>query len=135
MSILNIIRADFEEFILLDPSVPDDLRKSLKVKERMPVFIDRLAAEIKQVESKGIALDRIKIKEIVYSLTGMFVHMLKTRAHEMQMSDAARSVARKEFEGDELTNKLDKEGNADLSEELGVIITDKGAAHAGRKAH
>lgn len=126
MTLQEIIRSDFEEFIRLDPTVPLALKNSLRLKERVPAFVDKLTGEIQASERAGIILDRHKIKRIVYSLSGMFVHLLKMKAHEMEMSDLARSAKKDSIEGDEIIKKFDDQGNADLSEELGIIITDKG---------
>ncbi len=126
MTLQEIIRSDFEEFIRLDPTVPLALKNSLRLTERVPAFVDKLTAELQGAERAGIILDRHKIKGIVYNLSGMFVHLLKTKAHEMEMSDLARSAKKDSIEGDEIIKKFDDQGNADLSEELGIIITDKG---------
>jgi hypothetical protein len=125
MSIREIVRADFEEFIRIDPSVPNGLRSSLKLKERVPSFVDRIAAEIIQVEVSGVKFTREDIKMMVYDLSRIFVHLLKTKAHEAEMSDLARAAMKNQIEGDEIIQKLDKDGNADLTDELGVIIKDK----------
>lgn len=132
MSFKEMIRADFEEFIRIDPSVPDGLRNSLRLTERVPAFIDKLAGEFMEAERAGIKFDRHKIKSTVYSLTATFVHLLKTKAQEMEMSDAAKSALKTEIEGDEIAKKFDDQGNADLSEELGIIITDKGVSDGRR---
>jgi hypothetical protein len=126
MTLRELIRADFDEFIRLDPSVPEALKNSLRLTERVPAFVDKLTNEVKNAERAGHRLDRLKIKEMVYSLTGLFVHLLKTKANEMEMSDMAKSAMKTSIEGDEIIKKFDDQGNADLSEELGVIITDKG---------
>ncbi len=126
MTNLEIIRSDFEEFIRLDPSVPEGLRNSLRLTERVPAFVDNLAKEIAMVERRGIKLDRLKIKELVYSLSAFFVHNLRTKADQMHMSDLAKTAIRTKTEGDELIQKMDDQGNADLSEELGIVIQDKG---------
>ncbi len=132
MTTIEIIREDFAEFIRVDPSVPEELRNSLRLTERVPKFVDNLAEQIHQIEARGIKLDRAKLKMMVYSLSGMFVHMLKTKANQMQMSEIAKSALKKDLEGDELTQKLDDQGNGDLTEELGIIITDKVVSNGGR---
>lgn len=126
MSVQEYVRDDFEEFIRLDPSVPKELRDSLRLKERTPKFLDNLTDEIIKCELAGIKLDRMKIKQMVYSLAAFFVRALKTQAEEMAMSDLARSARKAELEGDPVANKLDDHGNGDLTEELGIKIVDKG---------
>lgn len=125
MSMKDMVRADFEEFIRLDPLVPEGLRGSLRLRERVPQFVDNLARELSEAEAQGITFDRYKIKEIVYSLSKLFVGLLKTRADEMEMSDIAKTAARRALEGDPIKQKFDKDGNADLSDEFGIIIKDK----------
>jgi len=126
MTLRDMVRADFAEFVKVDPAVPEDLRRALRTNERVPGFIDRLAQELQQVEDNGIKLDRLKIKMVVYELTATFVGLLKHRANEMEMSDIAKSHARRVIqEQEEILNKFDKDGNADFTEEYGFKITDK----------
>lgn len=122
MTIQEMVRADFEEFIRLDPAVPPELKTSLRLKERVPDFMDRLAKEIAQVEAGGIKLDRHKIKQLVYNLSAFFVHCMKVQADQMYMSDIAKTAVKKHSQELE---KFDKDGNADLTEEFGIIIKDK----------
>ncbi len=124
MSLRDIVRNDFEEFIRLDPSVPEELRNSLRVTERIPKAVDNLAKQLEEAEKHGIIFTREKLKDTVYSMTAQFVHYLKVLANESIMSEAAKTTQIKEIEGDEISKKFDDQGNADLSEELGVIITD-----------
>ncbi len=125
MNLRDIVIADLQEFILIDPFVPAELRTSLKIKERVPAFVDRLVAEITAVERQGIIIDRQKIKGMVYDCTKMFVHMLKIQVDQAQMSDIARSQEILKAEGDPILKKFDDNGNADLTEEFGIKITDK----------
>lgn len=131
MTLKEMIRSDFEEFIRLDPSVPEGLKNSLRLKERSPVFLNNLVVEIENCDRMGIQIDRMKIKGIVYDMAKTFVGLLKVKADEMHMSDLAKSVRKAELEGDELVQKLDNDGNADLTEELGVIITGKDEDYVG----
>lgn len=127
MDIRQIVNEDFQEFILMDPSVPNDLRDSLRVKERSPLFINNLVGQIHEVirVKPHIKLDRMKIKNLVYDMTKMFVHLLKVKADEMIASEAEKSRIKASIEGDEISQMLDDHGNADLTEQLGVIIKDK----------
>jgi len=127
MSYREIVRSDFEEFIRLDPMVPEDLKTSLRLTERVPQFIDNLAAALIEVDRRGkVKLSRMKIKNIVFEQTAFFVHLLKTKADEMAMSDAAKSLQKSKIEGDPILQKFDAHGNADLTEELGIVIKDGG---------
>lgn len=125
MTLREAVIADFREFIRISPKVPDGLRGSLRMNERIPKFLDNLVGEISNVEQKGIILDRTKIKEIVYNMTELFVLLMKKKAEEMHMSDLAKAALKQELEGDEIAQKLDAEGNADLSDEMGIIIKDR----------
>jgi hypothetical protein len=126
MILKELVRADYKEFIETDLSVPSDLRTALKSNERVPLFIDRVSEEIRKAESvllrRGKKMDRVKIKLLVHEMTKIFIHLVKTRANENYMSEASKQVLKTKLEGDELIQKLDEHGNADFSEELGVII-------------
>ncbi len=124
-----MVRKDFKEFIETDPSVPSELRRALKLNERTPKFVDNLCRELAIAEGRGIKMDRIKIKTTVHDLGAWFVGLMKTKANEQALSDLKRSAIKKETsksEEMELYDELaDEAGNADLSDEIGVEITDK----------
>ncbi len=124
MNLRELVRQDFEEFIRIDPSVPEELRRSLRLKERVPQAVDNLAEQLALAEKQGIIFTREKIKSTVYSMTAQFVHLLKTTVHEQMMSANAKTVLKNEIEGDPILSKFDKDGNADLSDEFGVIISE-----------
>jgi hypothetical protein len=124
-----MVRSDFKEFIETDVSVPSDLRAALKSNERVPLFMDKLSDEIRKADAvirrRGGTMDRVKIKMLVFELTKQFVHFVKIKCEEHHMSDLAQKAIKTEVEGDELTKKLDDNGNADFTEELGVQIVDR----------
>ncbi len=127
MNFKEMVIADFQEFIALDPSVPSELRDSLKVKERAPLFIENLTGQLHEIVrvKPHIKLDRMKIKALVQGMTNTFIHLLKQKVEEAHMSDLAKSAMKAEIEGDPITQKFDDQGNADLTEELGIKIIDK----------
>ena len=122
-----MVLADYAEFIRMDPSVPNELRDSLRVHERTPIFIERIVGQIKEIErlKPHIKLDRMKIKKLVYDMTQLYIALVKKQVDEMRMSDLAKEQYKKDVEGPKDLQKFDKDGNADFTEEYGFVITDK----------
>lgn len=130
MTIQEMVRADFKEFIDMDPTIPRELKQALKHNERVPLFFDNLSHEIRKAETvlilRGQKLDRMKIKMMVQSLAAYFVMNVKALAEQQMMSDAEKTRIKEQAEGTELEKKFDNEGNADLTEEFGLRIVDRG---------
>lgn len=123
--IKELVRADFEEFLRISKDVPQELKDSMKLKERVPRFVDHLAAELKACEDAGLTITRQKIKDVTYDMAAFFIHMVKTQAQEMLLTDAAKKAKAEAAAGDPILKKFDEHGNADLTEEFGVKIVDK----------
>lgn len=124
-SIKEMVLEDFREAVRL-AKCSEELKRSMKTQERVPLFINNLTAQIKHAERvlfrRGKRLDRLKIKMLVQSMTSIFLNNIECKAHEMQMSDAAKTVIK---EKQDLLNKFDSDGNIDLTEEMGVKIVDR----------
>jgi hypothetical protein len=83
----RLVVADYQQCVSL-ASVPDELKRSLKTNERVPVFIDNLVVQISR--AKGVS--RETIRTAVYDLTTTFLQLTHRKAEEMRMSDLARST-------------------------------------------
>jgi len=71
--------------------VPDELKRSLKTNERLPVFIDNLVVQI------GMAPKNYKpevVQYVVHQMTGQFLTNVHRKAEEARMSDLAKSTIR-----------------------------------------
>jgi len=91
MNLKNIVRADYQECVSLMVDVPSELKAALRTSERVPAFIDKLAAELEK-SAKKVTLKREDIKQATYSLTEFFVNNFKKSAERKAMSDLARMV-------------------------------------------
>lgn len=89
-----LCRADYQEYVAM-AQIPRELKDALKTHERVPVFVDNLAREIKAIERVrvGKRLDRMTIKKMVYDLTEMYIGAVKRQADERMMSEVARHQA------------------------------------------
>ena len=94
---------------------PNELIRSLKHHERVPVFVDNLSKQLQMIERrKKISLDRIKVKDIVYDMTKNFLTLLNRRADEMAMSDLEKrrlvmEEAKRHSVGEEEAAEIKKE--------------------------
>lgn len=121
-----MVRHDYKEYVSLHRNeYPSDLIDSLKTTERIPQLFDNLAREIKVTEKNSrIKLDRMKIKSIVYSMTEMFLTLLKRKADEMQMSESEKTRL---INDDKKARSISDETAAEYEKELladKVIISD-----------
>lgn len=120
MSLKAYILADYQEAIALNTSIPAELRRSLKTNERVPIFLERLAAQLDQIERRKLNLSRMRIKSIVYDMTDFFVNNLKRKID----MDTKSKIANQSKSGVELAAQLDDQGNGEVPE-LGIIIRDR----------
>lgn len=119
-----MIISDFQECVAL-MQIDPELKRALRTNERVPLFVDNLVREVKACERvmfmKGKRLDRKKIKDMVYSMTTIFCKGLEAKAQAAYASEMEK-IRQQQLEAER--NKLDKDGNADLTEEFGVLIKD-----------
>lgn len=118
-SLRQMIISDYQERVMTNPSIPSELKVSLKSHERVPVFVDNLVGEINRFPSK-IKIDRVKLKSLVYDMTDVFVLGVKATAEDRYKSDLdkmiAKEKAKEQFE-------LDNQGNG-VVKDLGVEVKD-----------
>lgn len=117
----RLIIADYQERVALSPDIPADLRRALRTHERVPAFMSRLLAQIKQCEKKGLHLSRELIKQMTYDFTDMFIKAVKTKAEQ----DAKPYLFQPK---PQLHEQLDAQGNGTI-EELGITIRDRSPAN------
>jgi hypothetical protein len=117
MGLREYIIDDYRERIELRSDIPSELKKSLRTNERVPVFIDNLKKAIDGIPRK-IKIDRMKLKNLVYDMTDIFINNVRTHCEQKHMSILERQMLakRNEFE-------LDNHGNGRI-EELGVEVKD-----------
>ena len=88
--IKQLVYNDYKEAIALS-QMPDALKKSLKVHERAPKFLDNIANEVEKVaRSQPRLLNRETIKQLVYDLTGFFLANIKNQYDQAQKSEVTR---------------------------------------------
>lgn len=122
MTTREMVIADFQERVRMNPDIPDDLKQALKTNDRVPMFVDNLVAEISRFDRlpKKVNVDRMKLKDLVYSMTDFFCFALKKYKDEQGMSDIQKLMHKAE------ANRgftLDNQGNGYI-EELGVEVRD-----------
>lgn len=120
MSLLrNQIIADYQERVAFDMSIPSELKVSLKSHERVPMFVDNLVKQI-NLFPKNHKMDRVKLKQLVYAMTDVFVLAVKRTAEDRYRSDMDKMIEKAKSEVD---YGLDKDGNG-LIKELGIEVKD-----------
>ncbi len=119
MSLKSMIFSDYQERLSLSPDIPSGLRDALKNHERVPLFVDNLVKELNLIPASR-KLDRIKIKNLVYQMTDLFINNAKQAAEDKYKSEIEKhrlqALGADPFE-------LDKQGNGSV-EDLGVKISD-----------
>lgn len=126
MDIKQMIRADYQERVALRQDIPSEFKKSLKTHERIPVFVDNLAKEIGKIpdarrkngQPLRWKLDRRKLKDLVYSMTDLFISSALKHCEDRHKSDLQKAL---EKEQAEKFKGLNNEGDG-VVEELGVEV-------------
>ena len=97
-----------------------ELKRSLRTHERVPVFIDNLAAQFKGLR---FTVKRDSIEKAVRDLTWWFIKAAERKAHENLMSDMeklmikAKEQAKEDFRRE--AEALEKKGAESVIEENG----------------
>jgi hypothetical protein len=71
-------------------AVPEELKRSLNVNERIPQFIDNLSVELSKVPK----ISPETIQTCVYDMTNLLLNSIEKKAREDYLSDAAKSAMR-----------------------------------------
>lgn len=82
--------------------VPQELKQSLKTKERVPAFIDNLTRELALVPK----LDMDRIQTVVYDMTFIFLDAVKRKADENYISENAKRAMTDKADSDAKMNEL-----------------------------
>jgi hypothetical protein len=127
MSIKKMVYADYKEAVALS-SAHHDLKTSLKVHERAPKFLDKVAEEVEKVaRSQPRLLDRQTIKTLVYDLTGFFLKGIEKQYREREESEIQKHVEKakqdKEKQFKKATKELDETGKTSID---GIEVIEDG---------
>lgn len=125
------VREYYQEAVRILPSISSELKHSLKSSERVPLFIDNLAVEIKKAQEHQIKRGKKPfttktIKETVYSMTELFLNGIETEAQRRYESDLKRISREQEIQDQEDLEATSNGRSQGIYEELGVqIATDR----------
>lgn len=128
MDVRQMVITDYQERVAMRDDIPSELKRALKSHERVPLFVDNLTREINKIPEarakakirRAFKMDRMKLKNIVYDLTDIFINNVKAMAEQKAMSEAEQERLRKKT--DDIYG-LDAQGNG-VVEELGVEVKD-----------
>jgi len=85
----NLITKTYQETVSIF-DCEQELKDSLKFKERVPSFIQNIETEIKKLP-KHLQTKK-NIEETVRDLTGLFLRSIETQAKERLLSDAVKNT-------------------------------------------
>ena len=93
----ELVRHAYKNYVERDLEFPTELKNALKAHERVPLMIDNLARELREVEKhayklKGIQPTKQELVSIVEDFTRVFLQNLVRQADEKRMSDAAKAA-------------------------------------------
>lgn len=89
---LSKIRQYYHEAVRL-ADAPSDLKDALKSHERVPVFVDNLADQFRQIQEKRLKpIEEKHIREIVYEMTDLFIASVKAQAEERYQTQAQKTL-------------------------------------------
>ncbi len=128
MDLRHLITSDYQEAINLLPGVPSELRKALKTHQRVPIFVDNLFKQISRLPPH-LKPTRLRIKQIVYDMTNVFVTNVKRQVDEKHLSDLAKAAEKKKAQDiKDLASTVDGNPQGDyqeLSEERVIQLRER----------
>jgi acyl carrier protein phosphodiesterase len=126
MDVMDLCRKTYQDFITRS-DYPSDLKRALRVHERVPAFIDNLAREFHKCQA------RVKREEIILAvedLSRIFCGLVQRQALERIMSPLSLASMRKQEEAKEEFRReaeaLDQKGADNVFEtKKGEIVESK----------
>lgn len=129
MDYKTICRKHYADRIRQKRDTDPELYRALRVQERVPQFVDKLAQEIAIVQhqmvlKRGKPFSEKQIQDVVYDMIDAFVFFFQQKARKAQMSDIER--ARLEAQANALNDiQQTLSGKpSGIYEEMGVKIHD-----------
>ena len=100
-----------------DADVPQGLKDALKTHERIPVFIDNLAAQLSGIKK----ISREQVVSAVRDLSHVFVRAVRLQADERVISPLKKAIAKAEAsrkaEMDKLVDAIDTRGITNVTQD------------------
>ena len=125
MEIQQFVRETYQD-VVKQAQIPDELKNALKAHERIPVFVDNMAREIKALP---YTVDKEVIRMAVRDLTLWFMQAATRQANERIMSDLEKwSLKQKEQDKAELRAAAD----ALIAGENEIVTRDKDGNETAR---
>lgn len=115
------IAEDYAEAIRLDTTIPTELKRRLKVEERMPKFLKNLERELQAIPD----LSRVRAKELVYDMTAYFTKLLKKYCEDRYRSDMDKYLEAQKANPPDPTEEL---------ADMGIYMEDKTVEEAKEDA-
>lgn len=103
MNLRDLIIKEYQATVRNSPSIERELKEALAVNERVPAFIDNLCVELANPVFKNHSNNQLK--DIVVDATSFFISLVKQKAHERMMSEAAKMAIKQDISDTEVINK------------------------------
>ena len=122
------VRQYYKECVALNNKISPELKRALGHHERVPVFVDNLALEIKALQEHNLKknkeyIEEKFIKDLVYDMVDIFIIGLEEKAKEMQMSDIEKSAKKAKADA---ARDLENSSNGNISGEYEELTKDGG---------
>jgi len=103
MNLRDLIIKEYQATVRNSPSIERELKEALAVNERVPAFLDNLCIELTNPAFKNHS--NSQLKDIVVDATNFFISLVRQKAHERMMSDAAKMAIKQDISDTEVINK------------------------------
>ncbi len=98
----ELVRREYAKAVVASPYASEELKRSLKVSERVPNFVDRLSEQLGRADfilaKRGKVVKQETIIGFIHDMTNQWLHLLEKNAEQRKLSDIARSAIAKEVD-------------------------------------
>ena len=101
----------YQQHIANHPSIPHELKIALKSNERVPAFLDNLVVEFSKPYFKQISNN--KIRDYSTQMIDLFINLVRQKANERMMSEAAKYQVQKNIENKQVIDNAVTSGIID----------------------
>lgn len=86
MNLRELVIDEYQRTVTNHPTIPKELKKALRVYERVPAFLDNITKELAAPAFKNHSNNQIR--KIIEDSTVFFINLVQRRAEEKAMSTA-----------------------------------------------
>lgn len=92
MNLRELVIDEYQRTVTNHPNIPKELKKALRVYERVPAFLDNMCRELSVPAFKNHSNNQLR--QIVSDATMFFISLMQRRSEEKMFSEAEKNRLR-----------------------------------------